>query len=126
MTKIEKHYYINASAEKTWKALTEKQEIEKWGGGPAEMDENIGTNFYLWGGDIHGTNIEIIQNVKLVQDWFGGNWEKPSRVVFTLKPTGTKTQLSLLHTEVPENEVSNFDSGWDDYYLGAIKKYLES
>ncbi|NTU69378.1 ATPase [bacterium] len=126
MTIIEKHYYINSPANKVWAALTDPKIIENWGAGPAIMNSEEGTNFSLWGGDIWGTNLEIEENKKLVQDWYGGKWEKPSRVVFTLNDQGSKTQLSLLHTEMPKEETKELDKGWDDFYLGAIKQYLES
>ena len=125
MKRIRQTYHIKAPVKKVWQALTEPAVIEKWGGGPARMDDRAGAKFELWGGDIHGTNTEVVKEQKLVQDWFGGNWPEPSRVTFTLKEENGETTVTLIHENVPEEELDDFKQGWKDYYLGAIKELLE-
>jgi activator of HSP90 ATPase len=122
---IKKHYEIDAPVKKVWTAFVDQTEIDDWGGGPVIMDDMVGTKFSLWGGDIHGTNIEVVPEKRLVQDWYGGDWEKPSRVIFSFSEKNGKTIVDLIHTGVPIKEENDFDDGWDDYYVGAIKKYLE-
>jgi activator of HSP90 ATPase len=79
----------------------------------------------LWGGDIYGKNIEVVPEKKLVQEWFNGDWPKPSLVTFTLKPQDNETILELEHLYVPDDEVDEIDQGWDEYYLGPMKEMLE-
>lgn len=125
MTKIHKEYHVMASLEEVWKALTDAREIEKWGGGPVKMSEDEGKAFSLWGGDIHGKNTEVIRGEKLIQEWYGGDWPKPSKVTFRLTHNDGCTAIYLDHQGVPEKELKDFDAGWDTEYLGAIKKHLE-
>ncbi|MBI2611982.1 SRPBCC domain-containing protein [Candidatus Gottesmanbacteria bacterium] len=125
MKTIKQIYTINASPEKVWNALVDPKTINEWGGGPANMDEKLGTKFTLWRGDIHGKNIEVVQNKKIVQEWFGGDWEKPSKVTFTLTKKGETTELSLLHEDIPDNSAKDIDDGWKTYYLGPLKALLE-
>lgn len=125
MKTIKQTYHIKAPVEKVWKSLIDPKEIEAWGAGPAKMDDKVGTKFELWGGDIHGTNIEIVKNEKLVQDWYGGDWPKASRATFTLAADKDGTRVDLLHENVPDNEADDIEDGWNSYYLGEIKKYLE-
>lgn len=108
-----------------WKGLVDPKAIEMWGGGPARMEEKAGTKFSLWGGDIHGTNLEVVKNKKLVQEWFSGSWKKPSNVTFTLIEKGNETEVDLLHEEVPDEEGGEIADGWKDYYLGPMKELLE-
>jgi activator of HSP90 ATPase len=122
---IQKSYVINASIEKVWDALVNPKTIEKWSGSKAVMSDIQGSDFKLWNGDIWGKNIEIQKESKLVQEWYGGKWKEPSIVTFTLKKVGDGVQLDLKHINVPE-DIESFDTGWDDYYLGEIKKLLES
>ena len=126
MKTIIKTYLINSSLEEVWKALTNPKYINAWGGGPAKMDDKVRTKFELWGGDIHGKNIEAIKKKKLVQEWFGGNWDNPSIVTFTLTKEKDAIKIELLHTDVPDNEAKDIDEGWKEYYLGPLKKYLEN
>jgi len=122
---IRKVYKISTPIEQVWKALVDPEIIDKWGGSPSKMDEKVGTEFRLWDGDIHGKNVEVVKEKKLVQEWFSGDWPEPSTVKFTLKSENSKTILELQHTDVPDDEVDDIDQGWDDYYLGPLKEMLE-
>ena len=125
MKTIQKSYTIMAPVEFVWKSFVDPHEIDAWGGGPAIMDDNEGTAFSLWGGDIHGKNIEAVINKKLVQEWYGGDWLEASRVTFTFNSEGNRTRVELLQENVPDSEAKDIDSGWDDYYIGQIKAHLE-
>lgn len=114
-----------APKEKVWEALVDPKIISKWGAGPAKMSEKEGFEFSLWGGDIHGKNIEVKKGEKLVQEWYGGDWPKPSIATFRLTHKAGCTTLYFDQTGVPDNENEEIDKGWDDYYLGEIKKLLE-
>ncbi len=122
---IEQRYLIKAKPEKVWDALTNPKTIEKWGGGPVKMEDIVGFEFSFWGGDIFGKNIEIVKNKKLVQEWYGGEWEIPSIATFTLNYDGKVTEVILNHKDVPKTEMKEFDEGWRDYFMGPIKKLLE-
>lgn len=122
---IEKTYMIDASPKKVWAALTVPVEIDGWGAGPAKMSTKEGEEFTLWGGDIFGKNLEMKAPNYLRQEWSSGPWKTPSIVEFWLVDEGGQTKLRLAQNGVPEEEVDEVDSGWDEYYLGAIKEYLE-
>lgn len=114
-----------APLSEVWKALTDPKVIDKWGGGPAKMSDKEGFNFSLWGGDIHGTNTKVIKEKLLLQDWFGGDWDKPSKLQFKLTHKDGCTTLYLTQTEIPPQEFEDIKDGWDRYYVGEIKKLLE-
>lgn len=126
MKAIRQTYHIRASIEEVWKGLVDPKYIESWGGGPAKMSDKVGSQFSLWGGDIYGKNIEVIANKKLVQEWFGGKWDKPSIATFALSSKNDQTTIEFTHVDVPESEYKDIEQGWKDYYLGPLKDYLES
>ena len=126
MKTIKQTYIINSPLEEVWKGLTDSKYIDAWGGGPAKMNEKVGTKFEFWGGDIHGKNIEVVPLKKLKQEWFGGNWDNPSIVTFTLTQEKDAIKIDLLHTDVPDSETKDIDQGWKEYYLDPLKKYLEN
>ncbi len=125
MKAIKKSYKIAVPADKVWEALVDPEIIDKWGGGPSTMDSKVCFEFKLWGGDIYGKNIEVVPQKRLVQEWFGGDWPKPSIVTFTLKSEGNGTILELEQINIPEEEADDIDQGWDEYYLGPMKELLE-
>ncbi len=127
MKNISKEYTIKAPVEEVWKALTRAEYIEEWSGAAAIMDGRPLTRFTLWNGDIYGMNIKSMQNQLLIQEWAEASWLMSTRVTFTLKDLGNKeTSLTLLHEGVPDEKYNSINKGWDMYYLGAIKDFLES
>lgn len=125
MKNLHQVYQIKASVNKVWQALVDPKQINLWGGGPAKMNDKLGTRFELWDGDIYGRNVEVIPHRKLVQEWYAGNWPQPSRVTFTLIPENEETHLELLHEDIPDEEYDEIIDGWKNYYIGKIKAYLE-
>lgn len=126
MKSIKQAYTIDAPVEEVWQALTDPKVIDGWGGGPAKMSGKVGFEFELWGGDIWGKNIEVIKGKLLVQEWFGGKWDKPSIATFALSSKGEQTTIDFTNTDVPDAEFSDIEKGWSDYYLGPLKEYLEN
>ncbi len=122
---IKQSYHIHATPEQVWQALVDPKIIEQWSGSPAVMDDQVGTKFSLWDGDMYGTNTEVIAHKKLAQDWYGGKWDKPSKVTFTLRMGDHGVDLELIHTNLPDGTQDDFAAGWKDYYLGEIQQMLE-
>lgn len=125
MKTIKKEYHIIAAKEKVWQALVNPKIIEKWRAGPVKMSDKEGFEFSLWGGDIHGKNVEVVNQEKLVQEWYAGDWPQPSIVTFDLTHKNGCTTVYLTHQDIPDDEYREIDEGWDEYYLGKIKKLLE-
>jgi uncharacterized protein YndB with AHSA1/START domain len=121
---IKQSYTINASPAKVFKALTDPKIIAKWSAAPAKMSAKKGGKFELWGGDMFGTNLEVVKDKKLVQEWCTSSFE--SKVTFTLKAKGKGTVVDLLHENLPARSVKNYADGWKQYYLGAIKELFEN
>ncbi|MEI6748619.1 MAG: SRPBCC domain-containing protein [Bacteroidales bacterium] len=125
MKNIKKYYKINALPEYVFKALTNPVTIELWTGSPAIMDDQAGTEFSLWDGDISGKNLEVEPDRKLVQEWYFGDQEEASIVTIKLHPDGKGTSVELLHINIPDDDFVNILEGWDKYYFGALKELVE-
>ena len=69
------------------------------------MSDKVDSDFSLWDGDIYGTNTEVEKEKTLAQDWYGGDWEKPSKVVFRLRQSGSGTEIILTQNAVPKSEI---------------------
>lgn len=125
MKSLKQEYKINASLESVWDALVNPKTIKKWGGGPAKMSDKKGSEFSLWGGDIHGTNTKVIKQKLLAQDWMAGKWDEYSQVEFKLSFKNGVTKVVLTQKNIPPHEFSEIADGWVTYYVGEIKKLLE-
>lgn len=125
MKNIKKHYLIKAAVEDVFTALTNPLTIEMWTGAPAIMIPEAGTEFSLWDGDITGTNLEIIPNKLLKQQWDFEGEDGTSVVAITLSSEGKDTRIELLHLDIPDQAFENIVDGWDRYYFRPLKELLE-
>jgi activator of HSP90 ATPase len=116
---------IKAEIEDVYSALTNPFAIELWSGYPAKMSTEVNSPFELWGGDISGHNMAFEENKSLVQEWYFGEQDAPSIVTIKLFKQGGKTQLDLLHTNIPSEAYDDMVEGWNVNYLQAVKAFLE-
>lgn len=89
------------------------------------MSARKGVKFSLWGGDIYGKNLKVVKEKQLVQEWYAGEWNHPSIVTIQLKLDRLGTQVDLVHKGVPKGEYDKIKKGWEEYFFGPMKKYLE-
>lgn len=125
MKNLKKYYKVNAAPEYVFKALTNPLTIELWTGSPAIMDDQPGTEFSLWDGDICGKNLEVEPGKLLKQEWYFGEQEEPSIVTMKLHPDGKGTSVELLHINIPEEDFESILEGWDKYYFAPLKELVE-
>jgi len=125
MKTIRQHYFINATPEEVFSAITNPFTIELWSGYSAQMEAKEGMEFSIFDGDISGKNIKITQNEQLVQEWYFGERPEQSIVTIDLKSHQMGTKINLEHTNVPDEEFDNFLEGWNDYYWGAIREFFK-
>jgi len=119
------HYFIKATPEEIYTALTNPFTLELWTGQPAVMEEKEGIEFSLWNGDIVGKNLEFEKNRKIVQEWYFGDQENPSIVTILLIKTKKGTKVKLTHENIPDIAYENMKMGWDDFYFGNLKRFFE-
>jgi len=112
MKPIEQTYAMQSSFTRVRQVLVDPHRIDAWGGEPAKLSAKEGLVFSSWDGDIHGTNTKVALEQTVARNWFGDDWSDPSKVTFT-------------HKQLPEAEVDDLAFGWEKYYIGAIKAFLE-
>jgi activator of HSP90 ATPase len=125
MKTIRQHYFVNATPEEVFNAITNPFTIELWSGYPARMDTREDTEFSIFDGDIVGKNIKITENKQLVQEWYFGDQSDESIVTIDLEPHKLGTKVLLEHTHVPDDEAEEFKRGWNEYYWGAIQDFFK-
>lgn len=119
------YYRIKAEAEDIYACLTNPFTIELWSGYPAKMEEKEGSEFELWDGDITGKIISFKPLQEVVQQWYFEGQEADSIVTIKLHPAKNEVSVELRHKNIPDEVYEEFVKGWDEYFFGAIKKFLE-
>jgi activator of HSP90 ATPase len=117
---------VKAEMEDAFAAFINPFTIELWSGYPAVMSKEPNSEFSLWEGDICGRVLEVEDEKKIVQEWYFGEQENPSIATLKFFSQGSsRVQIDLVHTNIPEEAYDDIVEGWNEYYLGAIKTFLE-
>lgn len=130
---------LNASAERVWKAITDRDKMEKWYFKLAEFKPEVGFEFTFEGGSkemtyVHLCKVTKVEPGKLLQySWRYKDYPGNSFVTMELFPEGNATKLKLTHEGIESFPQDNkdfaresFSKGWT-YIIGtSIKNYLES
>jgi activator of HSP90 ATPase len=124
MKTFKKTFKINAEPSDIYSALTNSYTIELWSGYPAKMSEEPGSDFSLWDGDITGKNLEFIKGKRVMQEWFFGEQKEKSIVTITIQPDRADSQVTVEHSNIPDEDFDDIAEGWREYYIGAIMNFF--
>jgi uncharacterized protein YndB with AHSA1/START domain len=133
---IERTY--NASIEKVWQAITNKEQMKQWYFDLAAFEPKVGFEFSFTSGPedrsyLHLCMItEVIPYRKLAYSWRYDGYEGNSTVTFELFDEGGKTRLKLTHEGLetfpannPDFATENFAEGWT-YIIGtSLHQFVE-
>ena len=125
MKNIRKTVHIKAPREEIFTAITNPLTIELWSGYPAVIEPVPNTPFSMFDGDITGIMLAIEPPSMIEQQWDFGEQPLPSVARIELSEEGNKTRIELNHSNIPDEAYDNINTGWKEYYLGALKSYLE-
>ena len=124
MKTFKKTFYLNAEPSDVYAALTNPFTIELWSGYPAEISTEPGSEFTMWEGDITGKMIEAVTDKKVVQQWYFGDQTEESIVTITIHPKGENSNVTVEHTNIPDEDFEDITEGWREYYFGAISTFF--
>lgn len=116
------------SAKKIYKAWLSTQGHTKMTQGVAFTSDKVGDTFTAWDGYISGENIELEPYTKIVQSWRSSQFEeneKDSQIEILLKENDGETELTLIHSSVPESG-EHYIKGWDEHYFQPMKVYFQN
>ncbi len=96
-------------------------------GADAAMSDELGAEVSAWNGYITGRNLELVAGERIVQSWrtskFGDEHED-SIVTLTLEGTDEGTVLTLVHSNVPDEQRNYEQGGWESNYFEPMKVYF--
>lgn len=125
MKDYKKYYFIPASPDEVYKALTLEVTLQLWTGENAEMAPEAGSEFSLWDGSITGKNLEFEEGKRIVQQWYFGDQAEPSIVTIKLHPDKHGTSAELKHINIPDKDFDEIVAGWNDNYFGSLREFYE-
>jgi uncharacterized protein YndB with AHSA1/START domain len=124
---IEQTVLFDASPEDVYDALLDPKKHSAFTGSPATTSARKGATFTAWDGYITGKNLELARGKKIVQEWRTTEWPDGypvSRLELTLTEKKGGTELEMVHSKVPAEQVADYSSGWKSAYWDPLKEYF--
>ena len=124
---IEQVVQLDAKPHDVFDALLDPVKHSDFTGSPATTSRRTGARFTAWDSYISGKNIRFVKDKKIVQEWKTTEWPKgypPSKLESTLTAKNSRTELRMVHSKVPAEQVEDYRRGWYDSYWNPLKKYL--
>jgi uncharacterized protein YndB with AHSA1/START domain len=118
---------IPASPQEIYEAWLDSIAHSEMTGGEALISDEIGAEVSAHGGYITGRILELVPGNRIVQSWrttqFADEHED-SVVTVTLEDADEGTLLTLVHSNVPDEQTSYERRGWAEYYFEPMKAYF--
>ena len=118
---------IPASPEEIYETWLDSLGHSEMTGGDANMSGEVGAEVSAWDGYISGRNLELIPAERIVQSWrtteFADEHED-SVISIVLTAVGDSTLLTLEHSNVPDDQRSYEEGGWQSNYFEPMVAYF--
>lgn len=128
LTIIKQKVVIPAPPDEVYDAFMDPKKHSEITGSKATVSPRVGGKFTAWDGYISGRNLELEKGKKIVQEWVTSEWPQdypPSRLELTFKDVGGSTELTMLHSDIPAEQVNELAEGWTDFYWKPLKDYFK-
>jgi activator of HSP90 ATPase len=119
---------LKASPQDIFEAWLSSQGHTAMTGSPAEVDGKVGGAFKAWDGYIWGETLELEPARRILQAWRTNEFPEgapDSRLEVLLEEVATGTELTLVHTEIPEGQSESYKQGWLDFYFKPMQEYFK-
>jgi uncharacterized protein YndB with AHSA1/START domain len=118
---------IAASIEEVWLAFLDSEAHSAMTGGNAVISAGVGADFTAWDGYIQGTNLELERPRRILQAWRAQDFpgDAPhSTLEILFAERGGGTEVTFVHTNLPDGMGAGFTEGWMKHYLVPMKAYF--
>jgi activator of HSP90 ATPase len=124
---LQQTVFFEAFPLEVYEALLDPRKHSAFTGQAATTSDKAGYVFTAADGYITGKNLELVKGKKIVQEWrtteFPADYPM-SRLEFTLTAKKGGTELRMLQTKIPADQVASYNDGWKSFYWEPLAKYL--
>jgi len=124
---IKQTFIIPASPNEVYDAIMDPDEHMEFTEDTAEGSSEIGGMFYAYDGYITAKNLELEKGKRIVQEWRTSEWPEdypPSKLEIMLKEMEGGTELTMIHSQVPDEQADDYAEGWKEHYWQKLQSYF--
>ena len=118
---------LHADVEEIFNAWLSSNGHSAMTGSAAKVDGKVGGVFTAWDGYIFGKTLKIESPRRIVQAWRTSEFPEgapDSRVDILFEAVKDGTKVTLVHSDMPEDQVESYRQGWEDFYFKPMKEYF--
>lgn len=118
---------IPASAQEIYDAWLDSLTHSEMTRGEASMSDEVDAEVSAWDRYITGRNLELVPGERIVQSWRTTQFtdeHEDSIITVTLQEVEGGTLLTLVHSNVPDEQTSYEQGGWQEHYFEPMKEYF--
>jgi uncharacterized protein YndB with AHSA1/START domain len=118
---------FDATPQEVYEAYVDPKKQAAFTGTAVTGTPKVGGKFYSGDGYITAKYTKLQPGKKIVHEWTTTEWPAgypPSILELTLKPKGKGTELTMVHSKVPTEQVDYYAEGWKQFYWAPLKKYF--
>ncbi|HUK79624.1 MAG TPA: SRPBCC domain-containing protein [Nitrososphaerales archaeon] len=119
---------IDASPLEVYEAYVDPEKHAAFTGQATTGTPKVGGRFTAGDGYSRGKYLKLEKGKRILHDWKTTEWPEgypPSLLELTLKAKGKKTELTMVQSKVPEEQVDYYSEGWKQYYWEPLKEYFD-
>lgn len=119
---------FRTTAEELYKTFTDPQRIAAFTRAPPKVFEgaNKGGKFEIFGGNVTGEFLELVENKKIVQSWRLQQWpvghHSTLEIEFDQNDVDSVTVMRVNWAGVPVGQEEVTKENWQNYYVHSIKR----
>lgn len=124
---IRQRVIFKASPIEVYEVLMNSKKHTAMTGAKAVCSPKVGGKIIAWDGYITGKNLRLTKGKMILQEWRTTEFPEgygPSILKFTFKKKGDTTELVMVQTNVPKEQLNDYVDGWKNFYWVKMKKYL--
>ena len=118
---------IEASPNEVYEAFMDPKKHSEFTGSKATGTSIVGSKFTAWDGYIQAKNLELEKGKRILQEWVTSEWPQgfpPSKLELIFTDLDGKTEIRMVHSNVPASQESDLKQGWEDFYWIPLKAYF--
>lgn len=118
---------FNAKPSEIYNAWLTSEGHSAMTGSKANVDGRVGGKFSAWDGYISGSTLELTPDQRIVQAWRTSEFPEgtpDSHIEILLEVVQGGTEVTLIHSDMPEDQVDSYRQGWEDFYFKPMREHF--
>jgi activator of HSP90 ATPase len=118
---------FNAKPSEIYNAWLTSEGHSAMTGSKANVDGRVGGKFSAWDGYISGSTLELTPDQRIVQAWRTSEFPEgtpDSHIEILLEAVQDGTEVTLIHSDMPEDQADSYRQGWEDFYFKPMREYF--